>query len=85
MSEMKVTHRQSVRVSVPNRVILELDGLVAQGAYPDRAAAFEAALAQLLRSRQDAQIEAEVDKLGREAEKTEAEMGMDDFAELLNR
>lgn len=81
---MKIAeHRSKISVTVPDSFVLEVDGLVKQGDYPNRSAAFEAAIGQLLRARLDARIEAEVAKLEREVEKAEAEEGMDDYAALV--
>lgn len=76
-------YRTKVSVTIPETRLSEVDRLVAEGHYPNRSAAFEDALKQLLRARMDARIEAEAAKLDRNAEIAEAEEGMDDFTDLV--
>lgn len=74
--------RIKVSISISDDIIHEVDELVRQGAFDSRSAVFERASEDLLRSRVDALIEAEVAKLDRPSEMLEADEGMDDFAEL---
>jgi Arc/MetJ-type ribon-helix-helix transcriptional regulator len=74
--------RSKVSISISDDIIREVDELVRQGAFDSRSAAFERATKELLRSRIDALIEAEVAKLDRPSEMLDADEGMDDFIEL---
>lgn len=76
-------HHAKISATIAPHLLSELDQLVQLKEYASRSEAIEAAIAELLRAKMDAVIEAEVSKLNRQDEITEAEWGMDDYATIV--
>ena len=75
--------RVKISATVEQSVVAQIDNLVQQKIYPNRSAAIEGALEQVLRAQMDARIEAEAAKLNRREETELAEWGMEDYAALV--
>ncbi len=74
-----------VSVTLPSRLLAEIDALVAQGAYKSRSAALEEAASRLMRARTDALIERGLEETDWDEEAALAEEGMADWSELVRR
>lgn len=78
-------HQVKISATITPTLLDALDRLVLVKEYVTRSAAIEAAVSQLLHTKMDALIEAEVSKLNRQTEMAEAEWGMDDYAKTIEQ